>query len=359
MKCILSFLFLITLYSCSRLINQDGFKRFEKSHIQIGCKIFDINGTLLRSYAGNFCSFEKNGDVLIYFSNNLSLVKYDKNMKIIWKINQIHVHHGFKKDLSGNYIVMSSERHPYLGYQYVRFDKILLISDKGEIVKTFSFFKEKDLILKTFALRKFLPQFRPWDRSLQFSFEFSHLNSVYQYDGAFEDQEDSKNGFILTMLQPSPGMLLLDDKLEKITRIIDPEFNSVHDAQYFSNSEIIFFKNSNYRYFMNKKMKSWQNWQAEEAEVLIYDIIHNRVTANYGKDLKASIGGNVQVIDKKYALITDLGSPMPKKAPEFFHGRTILLELKSGKTKTINFNIMPFDPKITNLDFFLAANVGM
>jgi hypothetical protein len=100
----------------------------------------------LRSFPAGFCYFNQDGTFVASINKNRELVKYDENMKILWKI-QGHFHHQINKSNSNEYLVMSSEFKTYKG-KNVRFDELIRINESGVITKKFKFSKYMDQLFK-------------------------------------------------------------------------------------------------------------------------------------------------------------------------------------------------------------------
>ena len=204
------------------------------THYRIDCKIYDLDGALVRRIPGWYCIFLENGVSLVSDGNTLE--KYDKNFKKLWT-QPIPVNHQIAISELNDHILTISNEYETRGNKTLRTDKVLILSDEGKILKSFSF---KDyarshpgnpMILNDWTEDKFHGK----------SYEETHINSFKEIIKT-ENNKKILVGYVAYCLKDQ-RIYFLDPELKSITRVLSSGGRSLHELHQISESELIYYQN--------------------------------------------------------------------------------------------------------------------
>ncbi|MBC7539658.1 MAG: aryl-sulfate sulfotransferase [Bacteriovorax sp.] len=249
-------LLLQMLTSCSSVFYRQKSKDLDlinslQSHkeyfIQIYCKIFDFNGILVREYPGSKCVFNDDGTFMMTSNNDKEIGFYNQNASAQWKL-PLHTHHQLNKNAEGNYLVMSSTVKRYLNTR-MRFDKLIIMNDQGNILNYYDLAEHIDLVEKNKTIPKKLTNSFAWDKEtgLEAESEVSHANSFYQIPSNPKSSEMvflREKNYISSNTFCNCAIVFSSD-LSKIEKIISLKDNYIiHDFQILPNGNLLGYFNS-------------------------------------------------------------------------------------------------------------------
>ena len=202
-------------------------------NIHAHCKLFDLNGQLLRSVPGLYCIFENDGSTVLGVGQNLT--KLDKDFKTVWQVPVVFIHHHIRKSpFSGDYLLIDSAIQ-MIGGKSARSDVLRVVSADGKARKTVNFntlmkqFKAKGAVIRPFARAYWLDKY---SRDVKENYEYSHVNSFYEY----------ADGYIVNCYYQKK-ILFLDKSLSRITDLIDVSPRAIHDVQIKEPGKLLFYQN--------------------------------------------------------------------------------------------------------------------
>ncbi|MBC7539769.1 MAG: hypothetical protein H7281_13190 [Bacteriovorax sp.] len=318
-----------------------------RKHLILSCSIYNMNGKRLRRYPGSICVFEENGNLLLSNNQKNELSFFDPNMRILWKI-PMHIHHQINKTSDGDFLILSSESKIYRNKK-IRFDRLIKINLKGEIVASFKFYDHKKAILKNINKRK-LPLFKfGWDKDNQYlgEAETSHSNSFYEIPVNDKSQlfPELQAGNFIVNPNNNGWIMILDHSLTHILKFIKPPADRIHDVQITEKGEILLYNNQVHY------------TQQIYSELQIYSYPDQNIIWNYHRnssDFNYPDVGGVQLLGNDELLFSDIHIDSFK---------AILLNYKTKKELKV---IIPEgyerlgaqQVKMQNLNSFLKLNKG-
>lgn len=333
------------------------------NHVFIGCKIYDLEGQIVRSYPGDNCLFQDDGSFVSYDLKNKRLEKFNHQLKKLWSL-EIHTHHGIKLTMGGDFLINSSTVRPYGEFKKVRFDEVVLVSQDGKIKKRFSFF---DHLSKIVANNP--PNYpkkavkRNWDENLDFTHELTHLASSHEVTETIQKNGNvfaPKGSFLVTLNSAGKGVYVLDDSLTRIVNYKKIPSQIFHDVQPFFESNLIYLSNTA---------------PGEKAHVAVYDVFSSEVIETREQDFLAFFGGGVHVIDRDLLLVTDSNSNKGSKESVDIKkwlsleerrnismkklSRVVFLSRSQGVIKEIHFDFKFIVARFQNLSKFLKTSVPL
>lgn len=241
------------------LLSNSGFckEMSPLTHNVISCSIYDMHGKKIWSFNGNICLFFPDGSFAVSSWDTLRF--YSKNMKLLWE-KSISAHHQINLANNGKeFLVMSETYKTYKG-KLVRFDHLFVINLKGEILKEFSFYKNRKEIQRLAGRQPSTIAAIPKKnrRNQKVTHEFSHANSFYQIP---ENQLEKKNhtfnaGNYIVNINLQSVVLILDNNLDKIIWSLPHNFNktrdfNLHDVQIQRDGTLLVYANRGERDFFS------------------------------------------------------------------------------------------------------------
>ena len=204
------------------------------THYRIDCKIYDLDGNLVRKVPGWYCHFNENGETLV--GDGKTLDKYDKSFRKVWS-QPIAVNHQIAKSEINNDILTISNDYEKKGEETFRTDTLMVLSEAGLTLKSFSF--------KEYA--KLHPGSPAWyndwtkDKFSDKSFEHTHINAFKEI---FNTKKSKKilTGYVAYCLKER-NIYFLDPELKKITRVISSGGRSLHELHQISDTKLIYYQN--------------------------------------------------------------------------------------------------------------------
>lgn len=351
--------FLILLTSCSQtsLTSKKRSWAEKGDRLVIDCFVYDLRGELLQKYPGQYCVYLDDGSLISYDPSRSSVVKYDSSMKEVWLLPR-HAHHQMRLLSNGDLLVNSSEFKDFKKLKNVRFDSVLVVGQDGKIKKEFSFYKYLQASNKLASRTAWGAS---WDRNLSFRNEVTHLaasHETYSTLRLAHEKTIPKGSFVLSLngdavviVDPDMKEVLLYQKITPLTFF--------HDAQQFSDHELIFFRNS---------LSPTPLADSEQASVEVYDTEKNYVTKSLCSGLFSLFGGGVQVIDKDTHVISDTDSKF-KRIPQVLtdkfeeherrNGRVTFLNRLTNERQELHFQVSFHKASVMNLKNFLSRNIGI
>lgn len=317
------------------------------SNLIAQCNIYNGNGERLRRYPGLICVFEEDGYLLISSIRGNELSFLDPNMRVLWKI-PMHTHHQINKTIDGNFLVLSSETKNYLNKK-TRFDRLVKINRKGEIVASFSFYDHKDELLININKDKF--EIFPFDYDKENQdlgvIEISHANSFYEIPPNLKSKlyPELHTGNIIVNANSYGRVMILDAGMTHILKSFKQPSNTIHDVQITSEGNFLLYNNT------------VKNVNPSYSEVQIYSYPGQLLLWNYHrgqKEFSYPYLGGVQLLGNDEMLFSDIREGSTK---------AVLLNMKTKKELKI---IIPegFEKKraqqvkMMDLSSFLKINKG-
>lgn len=270
-----------------------------KGHLVESCRVYDLNGELLRTIINGkgLCYLVDDGSVL--FSDLKSTLTYfDQDYNVIWK-KQIVAHHQINVAKNGDFLVLGSENHTLNGKVF-RFDTFFRISKDGQIISKFSLFDQKEALEK-FIETAFTNQtalgsyysnginyFKARDKIKPVSHleqelygpdvvgEFTHANSIYEIPENISKNSAFKEGNIIINLSHLGAILILSSDFKEMETAIPAPSPFTHDVHVLKNGSLFIYNNFfNYKTPADYKKKIF-------SAIEIYDFPSMNLINSYG-----------------------------------------------------------------------------
>ena len=307
--------------------------------ILANCEFYNLAGEVVRSYPGDMCVPFDNGDLLI--SDTKNLTRLNKNNQVVWTKTE-PAHHQMKKSFNSNDSYYISGYYEVKGADRIRHDTINVIDESGNLIKKFDFANYlKNMDPKSIARYKYRNVWNFAGTTRPF-YEYTHVNSIYEVIQA----DSAGNSFLSGYIVNDRGMrktFIFDAALKNIVKIIDFDFEAVHDVSFLDKDTLVFFVNYN-RLVTDKSYISTLNIATNEKKIIYGDKFSQFFSYNNGG--VQSFGKNLMLVShtpaalRSYVDIIDLNGVVLKTIP--------LL----GQRKLVQ------DAKIGNYSLFLKKNIG-
>lgn len=305
-------------------------------HIQIDCKLYDLESKMIAQFPGYTCAFAPSGEWLSLTDSELSLFRSDNSLKYKYPDK---IHHELKFSNDGKSIYYLSSEIKVFKNKKTRFD-VLNVSDlNGKPLARWSTYDHQQELYQLLNLQKFdhfIPNtmtnahFKADEQQ-----EFSHVNAIYEIPkNSLEDNLPyMKSGNLVVTFNGLGSILIFDPGLKRILhsfdKFIDTKLYGFHDAQILPNGHLIFFKNVGYRdgvlvtsleeFDILKERSVWSfvfekpNFAHNEingsVQVLENDNVFIGENSLGGRALEISRDGEVQWL--KYSDSNDRVKPLP------------------------------------------------
>lgn len=259
-----------------------------EGHLVVTCRIYDKNGKIVRTILDGrgVCFLNDDGSVL-YSNWSSELIFYDKNFNQIWKKKAI-AHHQINKTSNGDYLLLFSENHLVNG-KLVRFDKIVRIDPRGNIVGEFNIFKNFEKIeqkitqtlieSESFSSYSLAALHRMYNRKNAFrilteqdkvaynnaEIEYFHVNSIYEIDKNKNKSKELAPGNIIVNFTIKGVALIFNSELSEIVKVIIAPSFFTHDLHLTPEGDLFVYNNfANYQRVSNLKEKNFSAVQIYE-----------------------------------------------------------------------------------------------
>ncbi len=286
------FIFFLILSGCATqpaptTTFQDWFPD-KQVYLQKDCRFLSPSLDLLKALPGTYCLQRKNSTVI---ANLNRLYEMDNDLKILWELKPILAHHQLNgSEIDDTLLTMDSEYHQGDDGLY-RYDRLVVISGSGRIIKTFSF-------QKYFKKIKFVPDSwgNGWttDGYQNKSFEKTHFNSFRELFKTVDGQR-VLTGYLAYSTQQNKAYLL-DEKLKNVVRVLGFGHRSAHDVRQYSETELIFFLNID-----------TEDAEPRQSKIATYDLVSNEIKVLYQSDKVKNVYpycGSVQPLPQRRLFIS-------------------------------------------------------
>jgi hypothetical protein len=306
------------------------------THLQAMCYLFDFNFNLNHVYPANRCVFLPNGNTIIRTPEYVRMLNNQNNE--IWTYYKDRTHHDlFFSDVTGNTLVMQNEFDKING-KMTRFDRLVVLNEKGQEIKSFSFKKfflenKKYLLLKEPAASKWFNRLIGLDLE---SYELTHGNSFIEVYKNM-DTKPEKVGYVSNCVS-NRKLYFFDKDLKEITKIVDLESLNTHSVQQIADNSFIFYVNES-----EDDPKSFSSIMSYDSNINKFKLIYS---AN-SKLLGGIACGSVQKISENKYLLAH-SQCVPKKT--ITNVSTVLEFVDMDSKKTI---AIPFKSRVPFSQFHL------
>lgn len=336
-------LFISGITGCTGL--QKHFSKSVTSQIEAGnllilasCEFYNGNGEVVRKYPGDICVPIENGD--LYISNTTHLTKLDRTNQVIWSRTE-PVHHQLKRSFNKRDIYFISGYLEPDGPIPTRQDVIKVVDSNGKTIRQFDF----ATYLKTLD-PKFIERYRykntwSFNGTDQTFFEYTHINSIEEMTSRNEKGVMQLDGYLVN--DRSLGRVFFFDPQLRLKKVINFDFEAMHDVSLLDRNTLIYFLNSN-RTSHNK------------SSVVTFDLQTNTKKIIYGHpgtDFYSKHNGGVQPISPDLFLI----SHAPKPSGSYVE----LISIRGEVLKRIYLNgsrKLIQDAELADYREFLKNNIG-
>ena len=226
-----------------------------KVHLVNGCKVFNLQGRLLKVFAGEYCVYLRNGD---FVSMTHSTLKYvSKEGEVKWSDTNPYFHHQINISNDSKRLLVLGSVERVIEKKKYRIDAFTVYeAATGKVIfRTDS----EQLITKArvdpFIMRGTFPK-----REFSTHHEYSHFNSFYEIPEFPKDLAIDpiikKSKYIINSI--GIGFFLIDEKLREVLfhkKIPDAYAHMVHDVQITQRGTILAFVNKN----MSKKFEPFSS----------------------------------------------------------------------------------------------------
>lgn len=237
--------FMLSLFSFT--FSSFAYKRSIKGreHLVNGCKVYSLDGALIKIFPGNFCVFLDNGD---FVSLTETTIKYfKKDGAVEWMTSNPFFHHQInishdKKDI----LAMGSVEKNIDGAKY-RVDQFFVYDiATGKLKRS----QDSDVVLRNGSVNPTIMTKTFPTHLFTTSDEYTHFNSFHEIPQIETskklDPSLTKGKYIINSV--GLGLFILDSNLEKVLKyhpFKQAIFNMVHDVQVTKRGTITAFINSN------------------------------------------------------------------------------------------------------------------
>lgn len=319
--------------------------------IKAHCSLFDMNGKLIRTFAGGgLCLFFDDGSVVTQDDNKL--YKFDKSQKKIWESNIENIHHRISWSNVNQEILVIAAYVKEVKKKKIRFDTINAFNSDGKKLKSLDSRKIIGSLKK--ALGVSLDD--PHDLKFQWlgtNFELVHFNSIVEIP---KNKNESKikafreGNYIVTSSIPS-GIIIIDRNLTKIlwAKNFTNRFSGLHDASVTGSGTILYYLN--------------QDGGAQASAVEEWDPIQGkniwRTNSYSEKIFYSEISGSVDLIKDDIVAFSEVGQAGNEKANVYFLNKNGValkkVELKDLHDENISLHKLEFG----EFESFLKLNKGL
>ena len=300
MKIVVFLIFLITVLTVSGSTN---FK--QELYLQTDCRIFDLNGNLLKKFNDYLCLFMDDGSYFsLVGSSELAtgyITRYSSNGRILWRKKE-DVHHELSLTSDKKHITYISSEGGEFNGEKIRFDVLNIADLNGNVIHRYSFkdhFKgfqqilndnEKHLghvqVLKSGAFKNYT--------------EYTHFNSFKEIkpNALSEEFQWLKPGNFILGGNCTNLFFIFNRTLTEIIKVInygEGKLCGTHDAQVLPTGNILHYVN----------LKDVNNPQSYLEE---YDPMKQIVVWSWPKeknDFYNFMLGSVQRLDNGETIFTD------------------------------------------------------
>ncbi len=253
----------MTQIGFSKESQRDQFNLYSKENRQKyflvdGCQIYNVDGVLVRNFIFEMCSFMDNGSLLSADIDNLYI--YDNKMRLEHSIKDVNAHHQINRDSKGNFLILGSDFGVHQK-KPIRFDKFIVISPKGVVLKSYSFKDHADFISQE-PCSRIDEQIKSNDNKKQAkkyfkeAFEYSHFNSFYEIPPQKTPSSNPyfKEGNFVVNSSTCKKIYIFNSSLDKIVSSVDKNNGNIesevfatrwmHDIQPTEDSKLIIYRNT-------------------------------------------------------------------------------------------------------------------
>lgn len=273
-------LFVYSMINSSCATNSiNVYKNFLKttsySHIQSGCRFYDLNGQLKKILPGQYCQIYENGDfVSFHFPNDV--IKFDSHLKKIWQSKHTLQHQIFKSIIDPNQLLTIESKYAQSKQnENVRTDSLLVLNESGQTIKQFNF---KDYIEKN-KLSLAWPNVWTTDGNQKTSVEKSHINSFYETYRT-EGSKKILTGYV-AHCNLMRKIFFFNKELTEITQEASIPGLAAHSVRPLSDHDFIFYMNEGLD--QTEKNKTSEIWAFNASTNLFRPIYKNKNPESFAK----------------------------------------------------------------------------
>ena len=245
-------LFIIITIIIFKTYNKNG----PQKTYQIDCAIVDEKGIFIRQYAGGYCLFRDNGDLIISKTTN-GISYFTKSGERLWTRKDPTLHKIVTSNDKKSFITITSEYKIFSGRK-IRADLFSVISFENKLLKSWSTFQNiADLENKELAFFKNPILASLWttawlrDGTNDIFGEITHANSIQEIS-ANEEIKDSKiwksGNYLIYLYGPMSTAIVLDSEMQKVLWFFDMRKTgkvNIHDLQLIKDQKLLFLNNKN------------------------------------------------------------------------------------------------------------------
>lgn len=212
----------------------------QRAYIQKECSFLSTRLELVKALPGTYCLLRGRNIVI---GHQDRLYEINEKLQILWEIKPIYVHHQLNSSQVDNSLLTIESEYSHRSApspSLVRYDKLIVLSNKGKIIKSFSLMK---------YMKKNKMDSGDWnnnwtvDGKQKKSIEKTHVNAFRELYTTVNDQK-VLSGYIAYCNQQRLAFIF-DTKLKKIVRTLNFKNRSIHDIRQYNENELIFFLNEN------------------------------------------------------------------------------------------------------------------
>lgn len=249
------------------------------------CNIFDLKGSLMRSFPGSFCQFLDDGS---YISTDRNMRYLNKNNELMWSLN-IHFHHQVNLSPDKKRILALASNFIDKEQQKIRSDRFLVIDFSGKI-------------LLDQSAEEILQQIKSQHHYSKL--ELTHFNSFYEIPDLQIKNAPSylkAGNYILNAYKL--GVFILSADLKKVLfhqKFAVSDNHQIHDVQVLPNGNILYFNN----------LASGGSHEAPFSAIQEMNLASGKIefefTATPKQTFMSRHCGGVQILDKEYLLFSHM-----------------------------------------------------
>jgi hypothetical protein len=331
-------------------------------HVKSGCRVYDLAGHPIRSFAGSQCLFFKDGSYLVGSERDLALI--DANQETKWK-HSLFTNHILTETSHGDFLVNASEIHK-LGRKRVRYGVLHKFSHDGRELGRFSMYDHRKEFLDFLheAEAKALKSFG-WEIDVfpDVKFEFSHINSYYEIPNYGPQQIEGlrPGSIIVNTIFPKNVIFVISPDLSRIEslhlfEIPQVDITMTHDVQVLPNGHVLLYNNLNSvrpTVFGKATFSSLDEFDPSRDWKLVW-----RYTEHPTRKFASPFCGGVQLLDNGHIFFSDISGQKHRVREIERSGKDVLdVELPIPPGEVGGFIGMQ-DAKRVDLTEFLKNNMA-
>ena len=293
MKKILLFVFIFSF--SFHLFAQDWLNH----QIVVGCRIFDLNGAVLKVLPGDYCLFFDDGRLLSRGFHGITL--YNKESQKLWHIDG-YFHHqmNFNQDKSQILAIGSTlvERNK----KQVKVDKLMVISFDGKILHEVT---SEELNQQAKLVENIREAGSIVLSQMNTNLELTHFNSFYELPKFKKKLPPYLHESAFVVNGRGDGVYFLSSDLKTLKKhfFLKQAFeHEIHDVQLFEDGTMLFYNNLMPGFVRNVKGSAIQEIDLG-TDKIVFQFSAKPMTLFYSE-----VSGGVQRLDSDHLLFSHLVS---------------------------------------------------